>query len=41
MQIAKNTPEIKEMAVRQFIDKGHLVVNIAKWLGIYGFTESF
>ena len=31
---AKYTPEFKEEAVRQVLDKGYLVVDIAKRLGI-------
>ena len=34
MQRAKYTPEFKEEAVRQVIDKGHPVVDVAKRLGI-------
>ena len=34
MQRAKYTPEFKEAAVRQVIDKGHSVIDVAKRLGI-------
>ncbi len=32
MQRAKYTSEFKEEAVRQVVDKGHSVVDVAKWL---------
>ena len=34
MQRAKYTSEFKEEAVRQVVDKGHSVVDVAKRLGI-------
>ena len=34
MQNAKYTAEFKEEAVRQVIDRGHTVVDVAKQLGI-------
>ena len=34
MQRAKYTSEFKEEAVRQVIDKGHSVIDVAKRLGI-------
>ncbi len=34
MQRAKHTPEFKEASVRQVIDNGHSVINVAKRLGI-------
>jgi len=34
MQRAKYTAEFKEVAVRQVIDRGHSVINVAKRLGI-------
>ena len=34
MQRAKYAPEFKDEAVRQVIDKGHSVVDVAKRLGM-------
>ncbi len=34
MKRTKYTPEFKEEAVKQVIDKGHTVVDVAKLLGI-------
>ena len=34
MQRTKYTPEFKDEAVKQVVVRGHLVVDVAKWLGI-------
>ncbi len=39
MQRAKYTAEFKEEAVRQVIDRGHSVIDVAKRLGIGGMPE--